>query len=345
MSNSRDRVFDVIYNRIPDRIPYLELLISKTVIGEIHPGMDYYEFCKAEDIDFVFTKKDFQNRWIDKKKQIYTNEWKMIRKAGREDTDDYIDGPIKTIGDLKKFKVPDPLDERNFRTLKEVVRKYKTEKMISFLTKATFNHPWYLMGSMQNYLMEYYLNPNLIEGLHRLTEEYYLPLTKRAIELGVDVIALADDYAYRHKMFIPRDKFKKYCLPSIDKMVELAHSNGKYVLFHSDGNLEEVIDLIIDAGIDFLHPLEPGAMDIRKIHKKYKDKVIICGNVDCAQTLAFGTVDDVAQEVISLIRDIAPEGRYVMSSSNTIHSQVNPKNYEVMLDTLKKYGRYPIGPH
>jgi uroporphyrinogen decarboxylase len=305
--------------------------------------MDYYEFCNAEDIDFVFAKKNFRTRWIDEEKQIYTNEWKMIRKAGPEDTDDYVDGPIKTIGDLNKFKTPDPLDERNFQTLKEVINKYKQEKIIAFLTKATFNHPWYLMGSMQNYLMEYYLNPKLIEGLHRLTEEYYVPLTKRAIELGADVIALADDYAYRYKMFIPRDKFKKYCLPSIEKMVELAHSNGRYVLFHSDGNLEEVVDLIIDAGIDFLHPVEPGAMDIRKTHTKYKDRVIICGNVDCAQTLTFGTQDEVAHEVISLIKDIAPEGRYIMSSSNTIHSQVNPKNYKVMLDTLKKYGRYPIG--
>jgi uroporphyrinogen decarboxylase len=343
MSKSRNRVIDVLNHRIPDRIPYLELLISAAVIEQIHPGIDYFQFCKAEDIDLLFIKKDFQNRWIDKERQIYTNEWKMIRKSGPEDTDDYIDGPIKNLGDLKKFRPPDPLDERNFKTLKEVIGKYKNEKIISFLTKATFNHPWYLMGSMQNYLMEYYLNPKMIEGLHRITEDYYVPLTKRAIELGADVIALADDYAYRYKMFIPRDKFKRYCLPSIEKLVGLAHSYGRYVLFHSDGNLEEVIDLIIDAGIDMLHPIEPGAMDIQEIYKKYRDRVIMCGNVDCAHTLTFGTTDDVVREVIGLIRSIAPEGRYIMSSSNTIHSHVNPENYRAMLETLKTYGRYPIG--
>ena len=99
-------------------------------------------------------------------------------------------------------------------------------------------------------------------------------------------------------MFISRDKFEEFCLPSIERMSELVHRKGGHLLFHSDGNLDEVLDLIIGSGIDFLHPVEPGAMDIKKVYEQYKDKVIICGNLDCAHTLTFGTQDEVRKEVM-----------------------------------------------
>ena len=93
-ADSRRRVLDVLAHRIPDRVPYFELLISQAVIAALHPGLDYLGFCEAEDVDVVFTKWNFANRWLDQAGGIYTNEWGMIRKRGAEQTDDYLDGPI-----------------------------------------------------------------------------------------------------------------------------------------------------------------------------------------------------------------------------------------------------------
>lgn len=234
------------------------------------------------------------------------------------------------------------MDDYIFSDLVEAVEKFKKDKIICFFSKATFNFPWSLIGSFQQYLIELYQNPKLVNEIHRISEEYHLAMTKKAIDLGADIIALVDDYAYRDKMFISRDKFEEFCLPSIKRMSELVHSRGRHLLFHSDGNLDEVLDLIIDSGIDFLHPVEPGAMDIKKVYEQYCDKVVICGNLDCAHTLTFGTEDEVRKEALQLLKNIAPQGRYVMSSSNTIHSKVKPGNYRVMLDTLKENGKYPI---
>lgn len=342
MNASRDRVLNLLKSKIPDKIPCLELLISKQVIEKINPGMDYNQFCIAENLDFLFVKRDFEVIWVDREKGLYKNEWGIVRKVGSEETDDYIDGPIKNPEDLKNFKVPDPLDDKYFKTLRFIVEKYKKEKIIVFLSKATFNFPWALVGNFQKYLMEFYLNPNFIEALHKMVEEYHGEINKKALEIGADIIALVDDYAYRDKMFIPREKFIKFCLPAIQRTSELVHSMGGHLFFHSDGNLNEIIDLLIDSKIDFLHPIEPGAMDIKETYEKYSDKVIICGNVNCADTLTFGSIEDVRREVMWLIENIAPKGRYVMSSSNTIHSKVKPENYKALLDTLNKYGNYPI---
>lgn len=342
MAESRKRVLDVLEHRIPDRVPYFELLISQVVIDALHPGLDYLGFCEAEDVDVVFTKWNFANRWLDEAKGIYTNEWGMIRQTGVEQTDDYLEGPIHSLEDLRRFRCPDPLAEHGFRSLKEAVGRFHGRRTVCFSTKGTFNHIWYLMGGMERYLVAMYTEPELVLELNELSSAYHQAQVSRALELGADMILLADDYAFRQNSFIPRDKFREFCLPAILKLVELAHGCGRHVLLHSDGRLEELLDLIVASGVDLLHPLEPGAMDIARVHRQYGERVVVCGNVDCAQTLSFGEPRDAQREVLRLLRDLAPRGRYMMSSSNTIHSQVRADTYRAMLDTLREHGRYPI---
>ena len=124
--------------------------------------------------------------------------------------------------------------------------------------------------------------------------------------------------------------------------MELVHARGGHVLFHSDGKLNEFLDLIVESGVDLLHPLEPGAMDISRTYREYGERVVICGNVDCAQTLTFGEPEAARAEVLWLLENIAPGGRFMLTSSNTIHSQVRADTYRAMLDALSEYGRYPI---
>jgi uroporphyrinogen-III decarboxylase len=78
------------------------------------------------------------------------------------------------------------------------------------------------------------------------------------------------------------------------------------------------------------------------VYREYSDRVVICGNVDCAHTLSFGEPKAARQAVLWLLENIAPGGRYMLTSSNTIHSKVRADTYRAMLDTLAEYGRYPI---
>jgi uroporphyrinogen decarboxylase len=339
---SRQRVFDVLNGKIPDRVPYFDLLISQDVISKLYPGANYLDFCDNEDIDIVFTKWKFKNTWIDEDAGIYKNEWGMVRKRGAEDTDDYLDGPLHSHNDLKNFTVPDPEEDAAYENLLTAVKRFKEEKALAFFSKGTFNHVWYLFGGMEEYFIQMYTDPQFILEINEMVTAFHLAQVEKAITLGADIIAITDDYAFRYNSFIPRDKFEKFALPALKKMVELAHSLGAYVLFHSDGNIMEYLDLIIDAGIDMLHPLEPGAMDIQNVYDQYHDEVTICGNLDCADTLTFGSKEQVTKETLWLLKNIAPKGRYMFTSSNTIHSKVDPEVYKTMLDTLREYGRYPI---
>ena len=75
--------------------------------------------------------------------------------------------------------------------------------------------------------------------------------------------------------------------------------------------------------------------------KEFKE-FALKGNVDCAHTLSFATKEEVIEETKQCLRDGAPGGGYILSSSNSIHSSVKPENYLAMLETHKEYGNYPL---
>ncbi len=113
---------------------------------------------------------------------------------------------------------------------------------------------------------------------------------------------------------------------------------------HLDGNTNRLLDLLVyEVGIDAHHPIEPSAgMDIFALKKQYGDRITLMGNLDCGELLTHGTVEDVAAQARALVRGLAAGGGYIFSSSNSIHDGVKLENLYAMLDTVKKYGRYPI---
>ena len=113
-------------------------------------------------------------------------------------------------------------------------------------------------------------------------------------------------------------------------------------MYHSDGDLTAVMDDLLDVGINALHPIEPKAMDIYEMKKKYAGRLALVGNIDLGSTLVTGTPDEVRQDVRRHIKELAPGGGYCVSSSNTIPNYVPLENYRAMLEATFEYGRYPI---
>jgi uroporphyrinogen decarboxylase len=110
--------------------------------------------------------------------------------------------------------------------------------------------------------------------------------------------------------------FKEYEVPNLKKIVDIAKKHGIPVLKHSDGNLYPILDDIVSTGIKGLHPIEPGAMDLKDIKQKLGKRICIMGNVDCRQVLPYGMEEDVRTDVRRCIDAAGEGGGFVLSSSN-----------------------------
>ena len=196
---------------------------------------------------------------------------------------------------------------------------------------------------MQNLLVDYIANPNLAKKVTGLCVEYNMQAALNALNHGAEVIMIGDDYAGKDGPLMSPAHFKEFILPGLKKIVQAIKKQGGYVVKHTDGNIWPIIDMIVEAGIDGLHPLEPPAgMDIGKVKKLYGDHICVMGNIDCSHTLSFGTPAEVVREVKECILKASIGGGHIMMSSNSIHSGVKPENYVAMVKATKEYGRYPI---
>jgi uroporphyrinogen-III decarboxylase len=142
-------------------------------------------------------------------------------------------------------------------------------------------------------------------------------------------------------MISPR-LFREYELPRLRAVVDIAKRHGIPVIKHSDGNLYPILDDIIGTGITALHPIEPGAMDLKVVKERYGKKVCLAGNVDCRYVLPFGDEAAVRRDVRRCIDQGGEGGGYILTSSNSIHADVKPENVLTMVNEARKYGRYPL---
>ncbi len=158
----------------------------------------------------------------------------------------------------------------------------------------------------------------------------------------VGAVLNPDDIAFNTGLLVHPKYLRKYLFPWYKKMGKICREKGIGFIFHSDGDCTEVMDDLIDCGFHAFNPIQPNAMNIVEVKKKWGKKLCLIGNINLDSTLTLGTPEDVRAEVYERIRTIGPGGGYMVSSSNSITDYVPPENMKALLDATYEFGKYPI---
>ena len=338
---STERVLCVLRREEPDRVPHFEWLIDKGVREAICPGCkDHNDFAVRMDHDAVLVGPDYKKTEVGPGR--WRSEWGFVTQRGAEEHGIEVESPIQTMDDFDRYTPPDPHAPGRFRSIEEAVRTFKGTKAIGVHLNDVFSIPRYLMG-MGNLLTAMAAEPELVTALIDMSVDVNVELAKEAAWLGADFFWTGDDYAHNHGPLMSPDMFRTLLHPPLCRVMGGFKDTGLPIIKHTDGLLWSIIDMIIDSGIDCLDPIDPQAgMDLAEVKAKYGHRVALKGNVDCAETLTFGTPEEVVAETKAALRAGAPGGGFILSSGNSIHSAVKPENYRALMATWKEYGSYPI---
>lgn len=338
--NGYERVIKALKLEEPDRVPTFEWEIDKKVINAITPGKTISEFVYAMDIDGFCADLNYKTEKIDE--TLFQDEWGIVKRDTGEAHTFPVDGPIKSKKDLDKYIPPDPKDPERYRTLENYLRNYGKDKAVILHLNDVWSIPSRLMP-FEDFILNIVEEPDFIKALVNMAVDVNIEMAKEAVKRGARIAFTGDDFAYNSGPLCSPGMFKEIFAPALKRCVHAYKDLGLYVIKHTDGNIMPIIDMIVDAGFDCLDPIDPIAgMDLEFIKKKYGRRIAIKGNVNCAYTLATGTVEETIVETKKCLKIAAPGGGYILSSSNSIHSSVKPENYIAMLDTLKEFGTYPL---
>lgn len=250
------------------------------------------------------------------------------------------DGLIRTAKDVENYDWMEPGSEDYsvFEDAKKILP--KNMKIIATGGKI-FTATWMLM-SFNNFCISTIENPDLVRKVFSKVGQIQFEVFKRIIEYEtVGAFAAVDDIAYTEGLMISADILRENVFPWYKKMGQICNKKNIPFIYHSDGRIWEIIDDLLECGFNAIHPIEPKAMSIKEVSDKYLGRLCLLGNIEM-DTLIRGKREEVESLVLSNLENIAANGFYACGSSNTITSPMPLENVRAMVDTVRKYGRYPI---
>jgi len=193
------------------------------------------------------------------------------------------------------------------------------------------------------FLMAMALEPELVKRYMEVTTAGVVQLVAAQAELGVDGITGGNDWGFKTGPMFSVQYLRDFIAPYLKRVVDEAHRHGLPYIKHTDGDVRTHLPVLIEeVGIDGFHSIEPDAnMDIFDLKQRYGDQITLLGNLDC-NLLVHGSPPEIEAQVARLMREIAPGGGYIFSTSNSVLMDVPQRNLDAMLNAARRYGRYPI---
>jgi len=241
------------------------------------------------------------------------------------------DGILKSFDDLDKMVFRTDVDR--ILSGAEEFLKHKGDLAACALIFLGLDPTWHSMG-FETFSMACLLEPELVEEIVGRVTDWYAKITAELCKLDFDFIWAADDIAYHTAPFFSPKVYRSILLPHTLKVAEQI---TKPWIYHSDGNLLPIWDDLTSQGMNAIHPLEAGAMDLEQLKADYGDSVVFVGGLDL-RILEAGTPQETREFGEYLIDTLGPTG-YIYCSSNSITPNVKPENYRAMIETLLEKGR------
>ena len=176
--------------------------------------------------------------------------------------------------------------------------------------------------------------------------KFSVEMVKRIIEWGGSgPMLIFDDYGYKKGLFMSPKNYREYVIPWLKEICKQAHKGDLQVILHSCGDIYQIFEDIINAGVDAVNPIEPttsnSEYNIFKLNETYGDKITFIGNVS-PQDLSDKDPQTILEYTKNLIKHIAPGGGFILSSGHSINPAIKLENFLAMREALQKYGKYPI---
>jgi uroporphyrinogen decarboxylase len=334
----KNRIKAVMSGKLPDRVPNFEVLVENPTFSYIMernmPTNTLANIAPEDYIEFVNkTGQDVVGMCFYSNPFFYENRDGSIKQ---------LDYRIKSREDLKILLKPD-INRLNslFDRLDDYEKAIKgTDVGLFALLGDFFTLTYNSIFGFESFMYLIYDDISLIEEVLETASDYYVEIVKRIVKKDLTFLYIGDDLAFKSATLIAPDILRKIWVPRMKRIFEPALKRNIPILFHSDGNIEEIIPDLINMGINALNPIEPYGMDLKTIKNKFGRNIALVGNLDVGGSLSTGTPEDVRRDTKQLIDTAGKDGGLVVASSHSIMPNVKPENFMAMIDTAQTYGVY-----
>lgn len=351
---SRERVLTALRREgKPDRTPFeiswgsftprLMRTYREKTGSELSPE-DYFDF----DTRFVLPgpsklRTDFSQFFPGEQleEDASFDEWGIGSVPTRYEIPDYKYHPLKgmtSADQVNAYPWPDFGEEYRYEEVAVKTREYQERGLAvcGELYQTIFETAW-LMRDMQDFMQDMLLNQEVAHAICENITRIRIKQAQNFAKAGVDILRLGDDMVSQMGLMMSMETYRTFFKGRIERIIRAAKEvNPDIIIFmHCCGKVEELIDDLIDAGVEVLNPLQPECNDLKMIHEKYKDRLAFWGGIGVQSVMPHGTPADVRAKVRETIEILGQDGGLLLAPAHILDPAIPWENIEAYIQEAK----------
>lgn len=338
--NHKERQLAAIRHEIPDRIPVDHQAIDNPdAIGQLL-GIPTAGVNDALGVDGVNVGLDYAGTvGLDQNGQPLT-EWGTPRYMDWGSSHAYPLMNAASVAEVERHAWPSP-GCYNYTAARNNAERLSKTYAVRGPRFSALTDPLCLLMGQEEALVQMMLNPEVFEATIEHIFQISLEASRQYVKAcgeHLDIFCIWEDFATQRGMMFSPEHWRHFFKPRYAKLFEVAKSAGKYIWFHSCGDITAVLPDLLDIGIDVwetvqLHTLP---MSPEKLKSEYGKHLTFFGGVN-TQRLPFMTPEEVAEEVTRCIRLLGKDGGYICGPDHAVKPDVPAKNTIALFKTAREF--------
>jgi len=239
---------------------------------------------------------------------------------------------------LKTYNFPNPNEYWRYDiSLLKKLRKYSKSYSKYFLAYIgnLFELLQWLFG-YENLLINIHTNPAIVKEFIDRIVDYNIATMKNFYGYSINGVVMHDDWGTQRSLMINPSMWRKYFKSAYKEIIGEAKKLDLHFHFHTDGNTIEIIEDLIEIGVDVINP-QLSAIDLEKLSSICRGRVCIRTDIDRQYILPYASpreVEDYIKRIINLFG--TDKGGLILSGE--INSDAKLENVEKMYMCFEEYG-------
>ena len=244
-------------------------------------------------------------------------------------------GPIQSWEDFETYAWP-RIEQVDFSSV-EWFEHNLAENMALWAMVSLFQQVVYLIGFEPLCIM-LYDDRGLVKAVTEKVGEFFLKYTEALGQFSrVGAINVGDDMGHKTGTLINPNDLREIFIPWQKQVIDLAHACGKLGLFHTCGQVEAIMeDLIEQVGIDAKHSTQDVIEPIIISKQRWGGRVGLLGGVD-VDFITRRTPEQVRGYTRRILETCTSGGGFALGVGNWVADSIPLENYLAMLDEGRRY--------
>lgn len=227
-----------------------------------------------------------QRRWTEGDNEYWVDEWGCTWcRIGGISKGEVVKGAILEWDELDAYEPPDFGIDARYDRPREVTAANPDKYVVAGLPGGWVFAAARYIRKMETYLCDLLLEPERIERLHDIVVAENLKVIRKAAEIGAQAVMVAEDWGTQTGPLVSPEMFRRVFKPRIAEQCRLARSLGLDCWMHSCGKMTDLMDDLIDAGVQVFQFDQPTLHGIGYLDEHFGGRAAFWCPVDIQKTL------------------------------------------------------------